>query len=94
MDPVPFQSEKDQAAAWFRTLRDRIVAAFEGLEASHDTGPFADRPPGQFEVTQTSRAAAMARSRSARRPASRARSSEASMATGSSRRVTTGFWQG
>jgi coproporphyrinogen III oxidase len=27
-----FTEEKAQAAAWFRSLRDQIVAAFEGLE--------------------------------------------------------------
>ncbi|MEP2716910.1 oxygen-dependent coproporphyrinogen oxidase [Pseudophaeobacter sp.] len=49
--------QKAQAAAWFRALRDEIVAAFEGLEDSHDTGPFADLQPGRFEVTETKRAA-------------------------------------
>jgi coproporphyrinogen III oxidase len=42
-------------------LRDRIVAAFEGLEDSHATGPFAERDPGRFEVTETKRAGAAAR---------------------------------
>ncbi|WP_417525675.1 oxygen-dependent coproporphyrinogen oxidase [Marinovum sp.] len=51
-----FAAEKQQAATWFRDLRDGIVAAFEALEESHDTGPFADLPPGQFEVKETSRA--------------------------------------
>ncbi len=40
------------AAAWFRELRDEIVAAFEGLEdSSSDTS----RPAGRFEVTETKR---------------------------------------
>ena len=52
-----FEAQKTQAAAWFRTLRDQIVAAFEGLEDSHDDGPFADMAPGRFEVTETRRAA-------------------------------------
>ncbi|MEL6648154.1 MAG: coproporphyrinogen III oxidase, partial [Pseudomonadota bacterium] len=30
------QPEKAQAASWFRELRDQIVAAFEGLEDSHE----------------------------------------------------------
>ncbi len=47
----PFDSRKSRAAAWFRTLRDRIVAAFEDLEARHG-GPNA----GRFEVTPTTRA--------------------------------------
>ncbi|UWQ37988.1 oxygen-dependent coproporphyrinogen oxidase [Leisingera aquaemixtae] len=47
--------EKARAAAWFRQLRDQIVAAFEGLEDSHSEGPFSDMEPGRFEVTQTKR---------------------------------------
>jgi len=53
---APFDAEKAEAAAWFRTLRDRIVEAFEALEDSHDQGPFADMAPGRFEVTETRRA--------------------------------------
>lgn len=52
----PLDTEKATAAAWFRQLRDDIVAAFEALEDSHDTGPFADAAPGRFEVTETKRA--------------------------------------
>ena len=48
---------KDRAATWFRQLRDRIVAAFEGLEDSHDRGPMSDAAPGRFEVTPTRRTA-------------------------------------
>ncbi|WP_158966792.1 oxygen-dependent coproporphyrinogen oxidase [Chachezhania sediminis] len=51
-------TEKARAADWFRTLRDEIVAAFEGLEDSHATGPLSDAAPGRFEVTQTTRASA------------------------------------
>jgi coproporphyrinogen III oxidase len=47
----PFDSRKSRAAAWFRTLRDRIVAAFEDLETR-----FGGEGPGRFEVTPTSRA--------------------------------------
>lgn len=47
-----FEPRKRRAAAWFRSLRDQIVAAFEGLEDSHG-GPGA---PGRFEVTPTTRA--------------------------------------
>ena len=50
-----FDTEKARAAAWFRTLRDDIVAAFEQLEANHDTGPMADAACGVFEVTETKR---------------------------------------
>lgn len=49
-------NEKAQASAWFRTLRDQIVTAFETLEANHDTGPFADQHAGTFEITETKRA--------------------------------------
>lgn len=43
---------KARASAWFRTLRDEIVAAFEGLEESQG----GDGPVGRFEVSQTKRA--------------------------------------
>ncbi len=45
--------EKSRAAAWFRTLRDEIVAAFEALEDSHP----ADAPAGRFELRETTRKA-------------------------------------
>lgn len=47
-----FDTRKARAAAWFRELRDTIVAAFEGLEDSQPS----DRPAGRFEVTPTTRA--------------------------------------
>ena len=50
-----FDDRKLQASAWFRALRDDIVAAFEDLEVSHDTGPFADQSAGTFEMTETKR---------------------------------------
>ncbi|MCA0272034.1 MAG: oxygen-dependent coproporphyrinogen oxidase [Proteobacteria bacterium] len=50
------ETRKQQAAAWFRTLRDEIVAAFEALEDSQKGGPNAGLPPGRFEVTETRRA--------------------------------------
>ncbi|GAA6199936.1 oxygen-dependent coproporphyrinogen oxidase [Aquicoccus sp. SU-CL01552] len=53
---APLDTEKATAAAWFRELRDRIVAAFEALEDSHESGPFSDAAPGRFEVTETKRA--------------------------------------
>ena len=51
-----FESEKARASAWFRSLRDDIVAAFEGLEDTQTSGPFADQPVGRFEVNETKRA--------------------------------------
>ncbi|WP_299784111.1 oxygen-dependent coproporphyrinogen oxidase [uncultured Marivita sp.] len=50
-----FDTEKARASAWFRDLRDQIVAAFEGLEDSHDTGPLSDAAPGRFDVSETKR---------------------------------------
>jgi coproporphyrinogen III oxidase len=46
----PVDRRKAEAAQWFRSLRDRIVAAFEGLEDKH-----ASVKPGRFEVTPTTR---------------------------------------
>jgi coproporphyrinogen III oxidase len=51
-----FDVEKSRAAAWFRQLRDQIVAAFEGLEDSHTSGPLAERAAGRFDVSTTQRA--------------------------------------
>ncbi|MBO9413754.1 MULTISPECIES: oxygen-dependent coproporphyrinogen oxidase [unclassified Ruegeria] len=50
-----FDTEKSTASAWFRTLRNQIVTAFEALEDSHDTGLFSDATPGRFEVKETTR---------------------------------------
>lgn len=47
--------EKQRASAWFSDLRDTIVAAFEGLEDSQTSGPFAGAPAGRFEVRKTTR---------------------------------------
>ena len=46
-----FDDRKTRAAAWFRTLRDQIVAAFEAIEDDF-SGP---APAGRFEVTPTTR---------------------------------------
>jgi coproporphyrinogen III oxidase len=48
--------EKSRASTWFRELRDRIVAQFEALEDSQQSGPFAQAAPGRFEVSETQRA--------------------------------------
>ena len=52
-----FDTQKARAAAWFRQLRDDIVAAFEGLEDSHADGPMAQAAVGRFEVSETKRTA-------------------------------------
>lgn len=46
-----FDDRKAQASTWFRSLRDQIVSAFEGLEDTTDS----PAPPGRFEVTPTIR---------------------------------------
>ena len=46
-----FDSAKAEASAWFRTLRDEIVQAFEDVEARHGS----EVPAGRFEVTETKR---------------------------------------
>ncbi|WP_386683579.1 oxygen-dependent coproporphyrinogen oxidase [Loktanella sp. R86503] len=50
-------TQKAQASAWFETLRDQIVAAFEELEDTQTTGSTAALPAGRFERTQTRRTA-------------------------------------
>ena len=45
----PFAARKPRAAAWFRSLRDDIVSAFEGLEQAAGS-------PVRFDVTPTERA--------------------------------------
>ncbi len=45
------EKEKQEASAWFRGLRDRIVAAFEALEAQAP----GDAAPGRFELRETRR---------------------------------------
>jgi len=49
-----FDPQKTRAAAWFRELRNQIVAAFEALE---DSDAQTDQPAGRFEVTETTRSA-------------------------------------
>lgn len=50
-----FETEKTNASEWFRTLRDEIVAAFEGLEQDHVSGPLSEAAPGVFDVSETQR---------------------------------------
>ena len=53
--PTQMDDQKSRASAWFRELRDQIVASFEALEDSQTTGPTATLPAGRFEVTETKR---------------------------------------
>ena len=48
-----FETEKTQAAQWFRVLRDDIVSAFVALEDRHES----DQPAGTFDVRATKRTA-------------------------------------
>ncbi|WP_422075173.1 oxygen-dependent coproporphyrinogen oxidase [Tranquillimonas rosea] len=47
--------QKARASAWFRALRDEIVAAFEDVESTQVEGPLAGDEPGRFEVSETKR---------------------------------------
>ena len=52
MDKAPIETRKDRARAWFETLRDRIVAAFEEVEGVlPPDAPLADRAAGRFVRT-------------------------------------------
>jgi coproporphyrinogen III oxidase len=48
------KTQKQAAADWFATLRDRICAAFEAIEDEH-TGPMRDAAPGRFERSSWTR---------------------------------------
>jgi coproporphyrinogen III oxidase len=49
MDANLIETRKQQARAWFESLRDRFTRAFEDLEDALPAGaPFADRTPGRF----------------------------------------------
>ena len=50
-----FDTEKTRASAWFRDLRDQIVAAFEELERDHSTGPLSAGDAAVFDVSETKR---------------------------------------
>lgn len=50
------EQHKQQAAEWFAGLRNRICAAFEGLEDAL-TGPLSGQPAGRFERTPWKREA-------------------------------------
>src|SRR6202451_4220617 len=56
MDIGQTETRKANTRAWFETLRDRIVAAFEAVEdALPATAPLADRPAGRFVRTPWTR---------------------------------------
>ncbi len=51
LDPSRFSGYQDQAAAWFRTLRDQICSEFEKLEQELSGTKWAAQPPGTFTRT-------------------------------------------
>jgi coproporphyrinogen III oxidase len=56
MDTGKIELRKARARAWFETLRDDVVAAFEALEdALPATAPLGERPAGRFVRTPWSR---------------------------------------
>ncbi len=56
MDTSQIDTRKERARAWFETLRDQIVAAFEDLEDALPAGaPLAGRAPGRFVRTPWNR---------------------------------------
>jgi coproporphyrinogen III oxidase len=56
MDADLIATRKDRARAWFESLRDRIVTAFEQAEDALPPGaPLADRASGRFKLTPWNR---------------------------------------
>jgi len=52
MDSAKSGQRKETAKAWFETLRERILTAFEALEDALPTqAPLGDRPAGRFKRT-------------------------------------------
>lgn len=55
-DPAELEARKERARAWFKQLRDRICAAFEGLEdAVSPSQAHGDEPAGRFGYTDWER---------------------------------------
>ena len=54
--PHDIATKQATAQSWFRALRDRIISAFEAIEADVQ-GPHADLPAGRFEISPWDRAA-------------------------------------
>ncbi len=48
-EALDLDTKKQQAADWFRQLRDDICQRFEALEDAAGESQLADRPPGRFE---------------------------------------------
>lgn len=54
-DGAEFDARKAEAAAWFRELRDRIVASFERFEDETPEAVGGGAPPARFERRETRR---------------------------------------
>lgn len=52
----PLDERKQQAAAWFRTLQERIMTEFEAIEDELSSGNKADLDAGKFELNEWDRA--------------------------------------
>ena len=50
-----FESQKDKVSKWFLELRNTIVASFERLEDTQNTGLRSEVPAGRFVVSKTKR---------------------------------------
>ena len=50
-----FESQKDKVSKWFLELRNTIVASFERLEDTQNTGLRSEIPAGRFVVSKTKR---------------------------------------
>ena len=50
-----FESQKDKVSKWFLELRNIIVASFEKLEDTQNTGICSEIPAGRFVVSKTKR---------------------------------------
>jgi coproporphyrinogen III oxidase len=56
MDSAKNEQRKEMVKAWFETLRDRILVAFETIEdVLPASAPFGNRPAGRFKPTPWSR---------------------------------------
>jgi len=56
MDTTKIETRKATAKAWFESLRDKIVSAFEAVEDGLPaSAPFAERPTGRFVRTPWNR---------------------------------------
>ena len=53
--PADTEAQKQRASQWFESLRDRLCAAFEGIEDEYAAARPAEGPAGRFERKPTQR---------------------------------------